>query len=279
MLTKEKIRELEEQARKTRILVLRMLNAIGAGHLGGSLSVVEVLTILYFQRMNLRPAEPRWPDRDRLVLSKGHAGPALYATLAYRGYFPVEECLTLNQPGTLLPSHCDMTRTIGIDMTAGSLGQGLSAAVGMALAGKLDRKDYRVYAVVGDGEAQEGQIWEALMYAAHRKLDNLTVFLDYNKLQIDGPVAEINGLEPLAAKTEAFGLFTQRIDGHDFAALDRALDAAGGTAGRPAMIILDTVKAKGACFAEGQLSSHHRAVSDDDLKAALAALDAKGGAN
>lgn len=277
MLAKEKELELAEKARETRILVLRMLNAIGAGHLGGSMSVVETLALLYFHRLNIRPREPRWPDRDRFVMSKGHAGPALYATLALRGYFPPEECLTLNQPGTKLPSHCDMTKTIGIDMTAGSLGQGLSAAVGMALAGKLDRKGYRVYCMVGDGEAQEGQIWEALMYAAHRKLDNLLVFIDYNKLQIDGPLAEINSLDPLPAKAEAFGLFAQSADGHDFQALDAALDRAAGTSGRPSMIILNTIKAKGACFAEGQLSSHHTAVSDDNLKAALAALEAKGG--
>jgi transketolase len=164
-------------------------------------------------------------------------------------------------------------------MTAGSLGQGLSAAVGMALAGKLDRKNYRVYCMVGDGEAQEGQIWEALMYAAHKKLDNLLVLLDYNKLQIDGPLSEINSLEPLAAKAEAFGFFTRSVDGHDFQALDAALDAAAGTAGRPSFIILNTIKAKGACFAEGQVSSHHTTVSNDNLKAALAALEAKGGSN
>ena len=167
-----------------------------------------------------------------------------------------------------------MNKTIGVDMTAGSLGQGLSAAVGMALAGKLDGRGYRVYALIGDGEAQEGQIWEALMYASQKKLGNITVFLDNNTLQIDGPVAEINSLEPLAAKTEAFGFFTRTVDGHDFAAIDAALDEIAA-ARRPGMVILDTIKAKGACFAEGQLSSHHRPVSDDDLKAALAVLETK----
>lgn len=274
MLTKEKERELAEHARLTRILTLRMVNAAGAGHLGGCLSIVEVLTLLYFSRMDISPDNPRRPDRDRLVLSKGHAGPALYATLARRGYFPESDCLTLNQPGTNLPSHCDMLRTVGVDMTAGSLGQGLSAAVGMALAGKLDNLGYKVYCVVGDGECQEGQIWEALMYASQRQLDNLVVFVDHNGLQIDGAVEEVNNPGPFVDKLNSFGFNTLSVDGHDFAAIDAALDAVAGKSG-PSAIVLETIKGKGAIFAEGKVTSHHMAVSDDNLAEALAELCAK----
>lgn len=275
MLSDAKVKELEQRARQVRALTLRMINAIGSGHVGGSMSVVDALALLYFERMNINPKEPRRPDRDRLVLSKGHAGPALYATLALRGYFPEEECLTLNQPGTNLPSHCDMNRTIGIDMTAGSLGQGLSAAVGMALAGKMDGKKYRVYCIVGDGEMQEGQIWEALMFAAHRKLDNLIIFVDSNKLQIDGPLKDVNNLEPLADKLRGFGYFTQAVNGHDFRAMDAAVEAAIQRAA-PSVVILDTIKAKGYCLAEGEVGSHFMPVSGEDLQKALLALDEKG---
>ena len=278
MLSEAKAKELAEQARQSRILVMRMLNTIGSGHVGGSMSIIDTLTLLYFSRMNIDPKQPRWPDRDRFVLSKGHAGPALYATLARRGFFPVDECLTLNQPGTKLPSHCDMCKTVGIDMTAGSLGQGLSAAVGMALAAKLDKRKYTVYCVIGDGESQEGQIWEALMFAAHRKLDNLVVLLDYNQLQIDGPVAEVNALEPVADKFRSFNFFTQSVAGHDFQAIDAAMDAAAANKGSPSMIILNTTKCKGICYAEGQVSSHFMQVPKEKLEEALAGLNANGGA-
>ncbi len=277
MLSEAKVKELGEKARQIRVLTLRMINAIGSGHLGGSMSVVELLSLLYFERMNINPKEPRWPDRDRLILSKGHAGPALYATLALRGYFPPADCLTLNQPGTLLPSHCDMNKTVGIDMTAGSLGQGLSASVGMALAGRLDKKNYRVYCVVGDGEAQEGQVWEALMFGAQKKLSNLTVFIDYNRLQIDGPVADVNGLEPMVDRFKSFGYFTQSVDGHDFQAIAGALDNVQKQAA-PSVVILNTVKAKGVPFAEGLVTSHFMQINQESLDKALAALGEKGGA-
>ncbi|MCL2001212.1 MAG: transketolase [Planctomycetes bacterium] len=277
MLSEAKVKELGEKARQIRILTMRMLGAIGSGHLGGSMSIVELLALLYFDRLNINPKEPRWPDRDRLVLSKGHAGPALYATLALRGYFNPDECLTLNQSGTNLPSHCDMNKTIGIDMTAGSLGQGLSAAVGMALAGKLDKRKYRVYCIVGDGEAQEGQIWEALMFGAQKKLDNLTVFLDNNRLQIDGPVAEVNSLDPLADKFKSFGYFTQSVDGHDYLAINEALDTAQKQA-IPSIVILNTIKGKGVPFAEGMVTSHFMPLTQENIDQALAALGEKKGA-
>lgn len=276
MLSESETRNLVKEAKNIRATTLRMMNAIGVGHLGGAMSVVDILTLLYCKRMNIRPNEPRWPDRDRLILSKGHAGPALYATLARRGYFPEEECLTLNQNGTKLPSHCDMTRTIGIDMTAGSLGQGLSAAVGMALAGRLDGKDYRVHCIMGDGEMQEGQIWEAMMYAGNQKLRNLTIYIDRNRMQIDGTLAEVNDIEPLADKCRSFNFYTQTVDGHDVRAIDEALDKAGGQE-MPAAFILNTVKGKGAFFAEGKVMSHNMPVSDADMNEALARLQREGG--
>jgi Transketolase, N-terminal subunit len=269
------VAQLRGAAAEIRALTLRMMNAIGSGHVGGAMSVVDALTLLYFFRMRIRPEDPGWPDRDRLVLSKGHAGPALYAALAVRGYFPAEDCLTLNRPGTRFPSHCDMRKTPGVDMTAGSLGQGLSAAVGMALAGRLDGKGYKTYCIIGDGEAQEGQIWEALMYGAQQKLENLVVLLDYNRMQIDGTVDEINSLEPVAERFAAFRYFVRRVDGHDFAAMDAALDEAERAA-QPSVIILDTVKGRGAPFAEGQVTSHHMPVTDEGLADALSALAVTG---
>jgi transketolase len=207
--------------------------------------------------MNVTPAEPRRPDRDRLVLSKGHAGPALYAVLADKGFFPAEWLNTLNRGGTRLPSHCDRVRTPGIDMTTGSLGQGLSAAVGMALAARLDRAAHTVYAIISDGESNEGQIWEAAMAAAHWRLNRLIAFTDYNKMQIDGYVHEVMNVEDLNAKWVAFGWFVQRVDGHDLAALDGAIVRAKAEPLRPSMIVMDTVKGKGAFFAENRVESHN----------------------
>lgn len=277
MLHEETHDMLADMAWKIRALTLRMMNSIGAGHVGGSLSIADILALLYFHRANIRPASPDWPERDRIVLSKGHAGPALYATLALRGYFPPEECLTLNRPGTRFPSHCDMRKTPGVDMTAGSLGQGLSVAVGMGLAGRLDALRYTVYCIVGDGEAQEGQIWEALMYGAQARLDNLVVLFDYNRMQIDGTLEEINSLESLTQKLESFRYFTQSVNGHDFDEMDAALDRARHAKG-PAAIILNTVKGKGAPFAEGDVLSHHMPVTDERLREALSVLESKGGA-
>ena len=204
-MNERKLRQLTELSKEARQLLTKMIGQIGVGHVGGSLSLIEALVYLYYEEMRVRPEEPGWPDRDRIVLSKGHAGPALYTLLAMKGYFDKETLLTLNQPGTRLPSHCDMKLTTGIDMTAGSLGQGLSAAVGMALAARMERKDYRVYCIVGDGEQQEGQIWEAAMYAGSQELDNLVVLVDDNGMQIDDYTDAINAVRPLDKRWEAFG--------------------------------------------------------------------------
>ncbi len=272
-MDKQELLALQERATDIRALALRMFNAIGKGHVGGAMSISDLLSVLYFRRMKIRPEDPKWADRDRLVLSKGHAGPALYATLALRGYFPVEECLTLNQPGTNLPSHCDMLKTIGIDMTAGSLAQGFSAATGMALACQLDKKSNKIYAIIGDGESQEGQIWEAAMYAGNRKLSNLIAFCDNNGMQIDGTTNEINSIEPIADKWQAFRWNVLTCDGHDIESIDNAIEAAMQETERPTMIILNTIKGKGANFCEGTVASHSTAVSAELLADALAALN------
>lgn len=262
-------KELRKLATEARKLTIEMIGAIGKGHVGGSLSIIETLVTLYFEVMKVDPTRPTWPERDRFILSKGHAGPGLYAILALKGYFPQEEVVTLNQPHTKLPSHCDMNLTCGIDMTTGSLGQGLSAATGIALAGKLDGKSYTVYCMLGDGESQEGQVWEAAMYAGNQKLNNLIAFTDYNKKQIDGYLNEINPLEPIEKKWQAFGWYVQRIDGHDFAQLRQAISKAKAYTGGPSMIILDTVKGKGISFAEGV---HSMTVTADNVRDALQEL-------
>ena len=266
---------LQEKANDVRALALKMFNRIGKGHVGGAMSISDVLSVLYFKRMRIDPANPKWADRDRLVLSKGHAGPALYATLALRGFFPVEECMTLNQPGTHLPSHCDMRKTPGIDMTAGSLAQGFSAAIGMALACKLDKKDNRIYTIIGDGESQEGQIWEAAMLAGNRKLSNITAFCDNNHMQIDGMTDDINAVEPVADKWRAFKWNVINVDGHDVEALDAAIEASFAETEKPTMIVMQTIKGKGANFCEGTVASHSTAVSAEQLESALAALNRK----
>ena len=272
MISQELLAELNAKAREIRILTLEMIGCAGKGHLGGALSIADLMALLYFKRVNVRPEEPRWEDRDRVVLSKGHSGPALYAALSLRGFFPREHCYTLNQNGTALPSHCDMRKTPGVDMTAGSLAQGFSAAVGMALAGKLDKKSYRVYTIVGDGESQEGQIWEAGMFAGNHGLDNLIAFTDNNGMQIDGTTDEINSLEPLDKKWEAFGWNVIKVDGHDIAAIDEAIDAAEATKGRPTMVILKTVKGKGVSFAEGKVSSHSMTYGPAEAAAEIAKM-------
>ncbi len=256
MLSEKEVRSLASAAKEIRILSLEMIGHAGKGHLGGALSIADVLALLYFKRAKIDPKDPKWEGRDRIVLSKGHAGTALYAALSLRGFFPREVCYTLNQNGTSLPSHVDMRKVPGVDMTAGSLAQGFSAAVGMALAGKLDKKDYKVYAIVGDGESQEGQIWEAAMLAGNRKLSNLIAFTDNNGMQIDGTTDEINSLEPLDQKWAAFNWHVIKVDGHDIAEIDRALDEAETVKDKPVMILLKTVKGKGVSFAEGKVSSH-----------------------
>jgi transketolase len=269
----EKLKQMEGIALRSRKWIVKMTHAAGSGHPGGSLSATDILTALYFHTMSHDPVKPEWPDRDRFVLSKGHGAPALYATLAQAGYFPEEELLTLRKFGSRLQGHPSMRRLPGIDMSTGSLGQGLSVANGMALGGRLDKRDYRVYCLVGDGEAQEGQIWEAAMGAAHYKLDHVTAILDRNSFQIDGETEEIMGLEPLAEKWRAFGWQVYEIDGHDLKQIVTALDEAGKVEGRPQMIIAKTVKGKGISFMECNACAFHgNAPKDDELKLALEEL-------
>lgn len=264
---------LEAQAKEIRKETLRCIGSLGVGHIGGSLSIADVLAVLYFDKMNIDPNNPAMPNRDRFVLSKGHGGPAVYATLAIKGYFDRSLLLTLNASNTDLPSHTDMNKTVGVDMTTGSLGQGFSASVGMATAAQLDNSGVTVYSIIGDGESQEGQIWEAAMFAGSRKLDTLISFTDYNKLQIDGAVSDINDISPLDKKWEAFGWHVQVIDGHDVIAIADAIDQAKQTKGKPSMIILNTIKGKGAFFCEGQAGSHNMPVTMDMAEQAIARLD------
>ena len=264
--------ELKRVANRIRQDIIEMLAAAKSGHPGGSLSAAEILACLYFQEMRLRPAEPRWPERDRFVLCKGHAAPVLYAALAERGYFPRERLLELRRTGAMLQGHPDMKGTPGVDMSTGSLGQGLSAASGMALAGKLDGKDYRVYALLGDGEVAEGQVWEAAMAAAHYKLDNLTAILDWNGLQIDGPTASVMNSAPLAEKWRAFGWHVLEVDGHDITALLAAFARARDAQGQPTILLARTVKGKGVSFMENQVGWHGNAPNAEQAAQALQEL-------
>jgi transketolase len=264
---------LEEKALRIRSLTIDAIGYLGVGHIGGSLSIIELLTILYHRHMTLDPKDPKKRDRDQLVLSKGHAGPALYSVLAVKGYFPIEWLHTLNEGGTKLPSHADMHLTPGIDMSAGSLGQGLSAAIGKALGNKLDGIGSTIYVIIGDGESNEGQVWEAAMSAAHFQLDNLIAFTDYNKMQIDGYTQDIMDLDDLGAKWTGFGWKVLRVDGHDFAALNRAIGKAKAERCRPTMIIMDTIKGKGAYFAEAKLSNHNMPFDYETAKEAIRRLE------
>jgi transketolase len=252
----------DELAKQFRYVVTDMICRSGCGHIGGALSLVEIVITLYYRAMRLRPDEPRWAERDRLILSKAHAGPILYTALAYKGFFPPAWLATMNQDGTRLPSHVDQLKTPGIDMTAGSLGQGLSCACGVALAGKMNRKSYRTFCIIGDGESDEGQIWEAAMFAAHHKLDNLVAITDRNKMQIDGTTKEILDVEPLADKWRAFGWDVLEIDGHDWDQIHDALQRAIAVTDRPAMIIAHTLKGKGNAVVEDLVDSHHVGVPD-----------------
>jgi transketolase len=245
-----------------------------AGHPGGSLSAADIMTYLYFEEMNIDPANPKMEDRDRFVLSKGHVAPALYSTLANRGFFPVEELTTLRKLGSRLQGHPCMQETPGVDMSSGSLGQGLSAACGMALSAKLQKKDYRVYALCGDGELQEGQIWEALMFAGYRKLDNLCVIVDNNGLQISGKIEEVCSPYPIADKFRAFNFNVIEIDGHDFIQIEEAFRNARQTEGMPTAIIAKTLKGKGVSFMEGQASWHGKAPNDEQYEIAMNDLNA-----
>jgi transketolase len=265
--------KLQKKARDIRKLAIEAICGLGIGHIGGSMSIVETLVILYHRFMKIDPKNPRMKERDRLVMSKGHAGPALYSILADLGYFPLEWLATLNRGGTHLPSHCDMNLTPGIDMTTGSLGQGLSAAIGMAIASRMDKLPGRIYAIIGDGECNEGQVWEAAQAAAHYKLSNITCFLDYNKMGLDGWLCDVMDIADITAKWVAFEWFVQRVDGHDFDALERAILAAQKETRRPSMIVLDTIKGKGCTFAEGRVDSHHMKCTVEQGREAIARLD------
>ena len=269
----QKIDNITEICTEIRKLTLGSIYSIGKGHVGGCMSIVEVLAVLYYELMKVDPGNPRMEGRDRLVVSKGHAGPAVYAALASKGYFPREQLLTLNKIGTDLPSHCDMNHTTGIDMTTGSLGQGFSCAVGVATGSQIKGDGATIYTIIGDGESQEGQIWEAAMFAAHRKLDNLIAFTDCNRMQIDGTVDEVCSLGDLDAKWSAFGWFVQRIDGHDCDAIYDAVLKTKAQKGRPSMILLDTVKGKGVSFAiEAGVGCHSMNVSKEQYESAMREL-------
>ncbi len=268
-------RRLEAIACRVRMGVIEGTHAAKSGHPGGSLSAADLMTYLYFCEMDIRPEEPDWSERDRFVLSKGHAAPVLYSALAERGYFPREDLLTLRHIGSHLQGHPALGKTPGVDMSTGSLGQGVSAAVGMALGGKLGHRDFRVYTLLGDGELAEGQVWEAMMSAAHYKLDNLVVIVDYNGLQIDGRVTDVMNPQPLDEKFRAFGLFTQTIDGHDFDEIEGALDRAKLERGRPSAIIMNTVKGRGVSFMEDQAGWHGKGPNDEEYERAMGELRAK----
>ena len=260
---------LKEQAKQIRRDIVNMVGAAKSGHPGGSLSATEILTYLYFEEMNVKPEEPKWADRDRFVLSKGHAAPVLYAALAHKGFFPVEELSTLRKLGSHLQGHPDMKKVPGVDMSTGSLGTGISAAVGMALACQMDKKENYVYTVLGDGEIQEGQVWEAAMAAAHYKLDNLIAFVDNNGLQIDGNVDDVLSPNPIDAKFSAFGWHVQVIDGHDFQQIADAVKAAKAAKEQPSVIVAKTVKGKGVSYMENQAGWHGSAPNAEQVAQAM----------
>ena len=268
--------ELEKMANEIRKDIVTAVHSAKSGHPGGSLSSADIFTYLYFEEMNVDPANPKWEDRDRFVLSKGHVAPGLYSTLAEKGYFPKEDLKTLRHTGSYLQGHPDMKHIPGIDMSSGSLGQGVSVAVGMAAAGKYDKKDYRVYTLTGDGEIQEGQIWEAAMWAGHRKLDNLVVIVDNNNLQIDGSVEDVCSPYSIDKKFEAFNFHVINIDGNDFDQIRAAFKEARETKGMPTAIIAKTVKGKGVSFMENAAGWHGKAPNDEEYEIAMADLEKAG---
>lgn len=268
--------ELQKVANEVRKGIVASVHSAKAGHPGGSLSAADIFTYLYFEEMNIDPANPDMAKRDRFVLSKGHTAPGLYAALAHKGFFPVEDLITLRKLGSYLQGHPCMQHTPGVDMSSGSLGQGVSAAVGMALAGKMDEKDFRVYTLLGDGEIQEGQVWEAAMFAGHKNLDNLVVIVDNNGLQIDGDIAEVCSPYPIDKKFEAFNFHVINIDGHDFDAMRAAFLEARKTKGMPTAIIAKTIKGKGVSFMENQASWHGVAPNDEQFTQAMSELEKAG---
>ena len=273
-MEQKKLTELKKTAADVRLGIIEAVHSAKSGHPGGSLSVADALTYLYFEEMNIDPKNPKWAERDRLVLSKGHTAPALYSVLANRGYFPVEDLKTFRQIDSYLQGHPDMKGVPGVDMTTGSLGLGISAACGMALAAKIKGADYRTYAIVGDGESQEGQVWEASMFAAHYKLDNLCVYLDWNGLQIDGKITDVMNPTPYKEKFEAFGFNVISIDAHDFEQIEAAFNAAKECKGKPTVIIASSTKGKGVSFMENQASWHGNAPDDAQYEQAVAEIKA-----
>ena len=265
--------ELKKRANDVRKGIVTAVHSAKAGHPGGSLSAADMYTFLYFEEMNIDPANPKKADRDRFVLSKGHTPPGMYSTLANRGYFPVEDLKTLRKLGSYLQGHPCMQHIPGVDMSSGSLGQGISAAVGMALGAKMDNKDFRVYTLLGDGEIQEGQVWEAAMFAGHRQLDNLVVIVDNNGLQIDGAIDEVCSPYPIDKKFEAFNFHVINIDAHDFDAIRAALNEAKATKGMPTCIVMHSTKGKGVSFMEGKAGWHGKAPNDEEYAIAMADLD------
>lgn len=268
--------ELEKTANEVRKSIVTAVHSAKAGHPGGSLSAADIFTYLYFEELNIDPKNPKMADRDRFVLSKGHTAPGLYAVLAERGFFPKEDLVTLRHTGSYLQGHPDMKHIPGIDMSSGSLGQGFSAAVGMALAAKMDGKDYRVYSLAGDGEIQEGQIWEASMFAGARKLDNLVLFVDNNGLQIDGNIADVCSPYPIDKKFEAFNFHVININGNDFDEIAAALKEARETKGQPTAIIAKTIKGKGVSYMENQAGWHGKAPNDEEFAIAMEELKKAG---
>ena len=268
--------ELQKTANEIRKSIVTAVHSAKSGHPGGSLSAADIFTYLYFEEMNVDPKNPKMEERDRFVLSKGHVAPGLYATLAHRGFFPVEDLKTLRHVGSYLQGHPDMKHIPGVDMSSGSLGQGVSVAVGMALSAKMDNKDYRVYTIAGDGEIQEGQIWEAAMFAGHRKLDNLVVIVDNNGLQIDGDIADVCSPYPIDKKFEAFNFHVINIDGHNYDEIEKAFKEARETKGQPTAIIAKTVKGKDVSFMENQASWHGAAPNDEQYATAMADLEKVG---
>lgn len=275
METRKSAGELRVFAEGIRVITLQTIQGFGSGHIGGSMSIVETLAVLYGSELRHDPETPDWRERDRLVMSKGHAGPALYATLSLRGYFPPSMLSELNQGGGRLPSHCDRTKTPGVDMTTGSLGQGISSAIGIALGCRMNRSDSVTYLILGDGECNEGQIWEGAMFAAHQKLDNLIAFVDWNRQQLDGYTKDVLDMGDLSEKFRAFGWHVQEIDGHDTGAILGAVARARGAVGRPSMIVLNTVKGHGCTFAEGVESNHHMSFTKEQMDTAIAAAMAR----
>jgi len=269
MSIEQETKELRVVAEGIRLVTLQTFAQLGFGHVGGAMSVIETLAVLYGSELRCDPENPDWEDRDRLVMSKGHAGPALYSTLCLRGFFPKETLKELNQGGGSLPSHCDMNKTIGVDMTTGSLGQGISTAIGIALGARLNKKEFFTYLVIGDGECNEGQIWEGAMFAAHNKLGKLIAFVDWNKQQLDGFSKDIIDMGDIEAKFKAFGWHTQVVDGHDPGKIKAAVTVAKSVSDAPSMIVLDTIKGYGCDFAEGIAANHHMNFTHEQIDNAI----------